>query len=59
MENIRIAICDDEILLLPHLSAMIRRYFTTQNLECETVPYCTGRKDQAKRQQRSDYLRIS
>ncbi len=42
METFRIAICDDEILLLPHLSAMIRRYFTTQNLTCETVTFSSS-----------------
>ncbi len=33
MEEIKVAICDDEILLLPQLAAMIRRFFLTNNLE--------------------------
>ena len=33
MEEIKVAICDDEILLLPQLAAMIRRFFLTHNLE--------------------------
>ena len=33
MEKVRVAICDDEILLLPQLSSMIRGFFREYNLE--------------------------
>jgi len=32
MHKFRVAICDDEILLLPQLSSMVKSFFRSQNL---------------------------
>lgn len=39
MDTIKIAICDDEILLLPHLSAMIRQQFSLHSLTTEVFTF--------------------
>ena len=42
METVRVAICDDEILLLPQLSSMIKGFFCTYNLEVSLDTFSTA-----------------
>lgn len=42
MNTINIAICDDEILLLPHLSALIRQKFFSRGLTAETTTFSSS-----------------
>ena len=48
MEEIKVAICDDEILLLPQLAAVIKRFFLTQNLETKPDTFSSSAELLAK-----------
>ncbi len=42
MDQFRVAICDDEILLLPQLSSMVKSYFRSQNFETEPDTFASA-----------------
>ena len=44
MHKFRVAICDDEILLLPQLSSMVKSFFRSQNFETEPDTFASAQE---------------